>query len=594
MTTRSSPDNEGQTVGGFRDSIIDRHRQANRVMGTDHLASQQGIIAWLGSLPLAEPTRVKDALFAVLLDQELQRLPFTPERTEALFQLDRSISSNLLKLESDYLAAKPGGELDQLLRGACSDLARALIVTYEHAFADNVERLGSRAALRTVTLILARIIHFLAWQARLCAYRRAEWIPGRWQQLHRTYRKARAFNVQLQEVPDLSDPARQRTTTLESEYLSLLLMWRLNSGTLSCTEIAQAYYWLRDRPRHVLFVGTHRPGTRLGVDPTRSAGLKPVSYIGSVTERFLFDSTVLAEPLAATLDRLEERRRAAVDEAERQRLRQQIELVGYLITHWVVNGFTERAERTVLDRHVEAAAGWPGIALKLQSHEQAQLGAAAAKSDQPVSNPIRAKPAAGVTASGIGRSWENDEPNQRNGRLWTVHDESVSGCRVVSPAGKGGGLQVGDAIVLHDPITDQWDVALVRRWKLAGEELVETGLLWFGRNARPLTLFPVSSAARWDEAKPVHGLGGEPEGGKGEFILALLPAPVSGDLPQSWERTAPWGKSVLRTEAIALHGTDWCWARLRVVANAPGVAGARSAKSPTNEITEIEITAPRE
>ena len=38
--------------------------------------------------------------------------------------------------------------------------------------------------------------------------------------------------------------------TIEAEYLSLLLMWRLNSGTLSRTEIAQAYYWLRDHPRN--------------------------------------------------------------------------------------------------------------------------------------------------------------------------------------------------------------------------------------------------------------------------------------------------------------------------------------------------------
>jgi hypothetical protein len=153
---------------------------------------------------------------------------------------------------------------------------------------------------------------------------------------------------------------------------------------------------------------------------------------------------------------------------------------------------------------------------------------------------------------------------------------------------------VGDAIALHDPITDQWDVALVRRWKLVGEDRVEMGLLWFGRNARPLKLFPVLSGSRSDEAKPVDGLGGEPESGKREFLLALLPAAACADLQRSWERAAPWGKSVLRIESIELPGTDWCWARLRVVADEPGVAGARSAQPPTDDITEIEITAPRE
>lgn len=595
MATRpTGSDPDGLAVGGFLDSIIARRRPDDKAKGPDHLANRQRIAAWLDSLPLTEPMRAKEAVFALLLEQDSLRLPFTVERTDALFHLDRGMHPNLLKLESDYLAAKPGGELEQVLWRACSDLGRAFIVTYERAFTDNLERLGSRAALQTLTLVLVRIVHFLAWQARLCAYRRADWIPGRWQQLHRMYRKARAFNVQLHEVPDLSDPARQRQTTVESEYLSLLLMWRLNSGTLSRTEIAQAYYWLRERPRQVLFVGTNRPGTRLGVDPMQPDGLKPVAYLGSATERFLFDSTALAEPLTGTLARLEERQRAAVNETEQRRLRQQIELVGYLITHWVVNGFTERAKRTVLDRRVEVAAGWPGIATKLRSLSQARPETATDRADQPVPATALPRPVAGVSDSGIRREWGSDQPDARSAGLWSVRDESVSGCRVVSPAGKGGGLTVGDAIALHDPLTDQWDVALVRRWKLAGEDRVEMGLLWLGRNAKPLKLYPVFSGSRWDEAKPVDGLGGEPESGKGEFLHALLPAAACADLQRSWERAAPWGKSVLRIESIELPGTDWCWVRLRVVANEPGVAGARSEQPPTDEITEIEITAPRE
>lgn len=604
VTRRTGPDNDGQTVGGFLDSIIAKRHPDDKAKGPDHLANRSRIASWLESLPLTEPTRAKDAAFALLLEQDSVRLPFTVERTDALFHLDRGMHPHLLKLESDYLAAKPGGELEQVLWRACSDLGRAFIVTYERAFTDNLERLGSRAALQTLTLVLARIIHFLAWQARLCAYSRADWIPGRWQQLHRLYRKARAFNVQVHEVPDLSDPARQRKTTVESEYVSLLLMWRLNSGTLSRTELAQAYYWLRDRPRQILFVATHRPGTRLGVDPMQPEGLKPAAHLGGAAERFLFDSTVLAEPLNSTLARLEERLRASVNETEQRRLRQQVELVGYLITHWAVNGFVERAERQSLDRRVEAAAGWANIAQRLRTLEQAAPEGAAGKPEQRVpaaratisqAPAARAPAAAGVADGGVRRGWGGEEADPRSAGLWIVRDQSVSGCRVVSPAGKGGGLKVGDAVALHDPVTDQWDVALVRRWKQAGEDRIETGLLWFGRNAKPLKLFPVlSSGSRWDDAQPIHGLGGEPEGGTGELLLALLPATAITNPERVWERAAPWGKSVLRLDSIELPGTDWCWARLRVVAREPGVAGARAAEPFSDEITEIEITAPRE
>lgn len=598
MATRhTGPDPDSQATGGFLGSIIAKRHPDVRAKGPDHLANRTRIASWLESLPLTEPTRAKDATFALLLDQDAARLPFTVERTDALFHLDRGIHPHLLKLESDYLAAKQGGELEQVLWRGCSELGRAFIVTYERAFTDNLERLGSRAALQTLTLILARIVHFLAWQARLSAYIRADWIPGRWQQLHRLYRKARAFNVQVHEVPDLSDPARQRKTTIESEYVSLLLMWRLNSGTLSRTEIAQAYYWLRDRPRQVLFVATHRPGTRLGVDPMQPEGLKPAAHLGGVTERFLFDSNVLAEPLTSTLNRLEERRRASVNEGEQGRLRQQIELVGYLTAHWAVNGFAERAERTVLDRRVEVAAGWQRIAMRLRMLDQAHPETPAENSADKAGRaapPAHARPAAGIADQGVGRGWGSQEADARSAGLWIVRDQSVSGCRIVSPAGKGSGLKVGDAIAMHDPVTGQWDVALVRRWKLAGEDRSEMGLLWFGRNANPLKLYPVPSAARWDDVRPVDGLGGEPEGGSGDLLLALLPATACADPQRTWERAAPWGKSVLYLEEIELPGTDWCWARLRVVAREPGVAGAHAEQSSADEITEIEITAPRE
>jgi hypothetical protein len=318
-----------------------------------------------------------------------------------------------------------------------------------------------------------------------------------------------------------------------------------------------------------------------------------VALLGGGPERFLFDSTVLAEPLTSSLTRLEERLQAAANEVEQRRLRQQIDLVGYLITQWAVKGFTERAERAVLDRRVEVIAGWPAIAAKLRALDQATPAPAANKIERRTSPQTGSGLAMGGSDSGVKRGWSSDEPDRRTTVLWIVRDQSVSGCRVVSPAGKGSDPKVGDAIALHDPLTDQWDVALVRRWKLAGEERVEMGLLWFGRNAKPLKLFPVPAASQWEDSKPVDGLGGEPEGGTGEFLLALLPVAVSTDLQRCWERATPRGKSVLRVESIELPGIDWCWARLRIVAHEAGAAGVRTGPPP-DEITEIEITAPRE
>ena len=588
MTNRKPPgrDDESLTIGGFLDSIITRQRPGERHRGPDHLVNKARVKAWIDSLPLTEPLGAKDATFQLLLEQDSLRMPFTDERTEALLVLDRDIHPHLLRLESDYLAAKPGGELESVLWRACSELGRAFIVTYERAFTDHLERLGSRAALVTLALIVSRIVHYLAWQARLAAYRHADWIPGRWQQLHRMYRKARAFNVTVQEVPDLSDPNKQKKATVEAEYLALLLMWRLNSGTLSRTELAQAYYWLRDRPRQMVFVGTHRPGARLGLDPTQAEGLKPLALLQGATEILLFDSSVLAEPLNATLKRLEERRKLPATEAETRRLRQQSELVSYLVAHWAVSGYTERAPRQPVDRRVELAGGWHDIAAKLHVLHNLPQGAAAARIDHRLPSGPAPKPAPATTHIKLG--WSQDE---RGGGLWIVRDESASGGRVVSPAGKGTALRVGDAVALHDPLTDQWDIALVRRWKLAGEDRIELGMMWLGRNAVPLVLYPgrdtVPARGRID------ALGGALVGAEAELLMALVPAWACAKPDASFERAASGGKAILRLESVELAGIDWCWAKLRVAGIEPGVAGERQA-TPEDDSIEIEITAPRD
>ena len=596
VTSRRGADDSPPTVGGFLDSIIGA-RPEHRTREVDYLAETTRVARWLKLLP-NDPLQAKDAAFAVLSDQNSAKYPFSPERTEALFLFDRGVHEYLLRLETDYLAAQVGGELEEVLWRACSDLSRAMIVSYERAFNDNLERMGSRAALLTVTLIIVRMLHYLAWQARLTAYKRNDWIPGRWQQLHRLFRKARAFNIQLHGVSDLSDPAKVRKTSIESEYLSLLLMWRLASGTLSRTELAQAYYWLKDRPRTIVFATTPRPGTRLAIDPTQAEGLKPLAHLTGPGERYLFDSTVLLEPLTATITRLEERSKTNPREPESTRLRQQIELVRYLVTHWAVNGFTERPERTVVDRPVEGFAGMPSIVTRLKAiHEASQAitlapldskpGAAGALAALAAKNLARPKP---VFSSGIRRNWDEPQAAAVFGPGWTVRDQSTSGCRVIAPWPKNHPLKVGDVIAMNDS-QGAWDVALVRRWKLAGDDRVEMGLLWLARNARPLQLFAVQPDDR--DAVPEFALGGEPQGGDHRTLLALVPAAVTADRAQQWERAVPEGKALLAVDTIELPGPDWSWVRMRVVSFAAGAPGLRNDYQ-GGGVHEIEITAPRE
>jgi hypothetical protein len=339
----------------------------------------------------------------------------------------------------------------------------------------------------------------------------------------------------------------------------------------------------------MVFVGAARPGTRLGLDPTQPEGLKPIAHLAGATELLLYDSSVLSEQLTATLKRLEDRQKSPANEAEARRLRQQVELVSYLIAHWVVSGFTERAARQSLDRRVELVGGWSEIAAKLRMlNAQSQHPPQPGRIDRRL--PAAARPATAGPAA-VARGFNVEE---RGSIFWIVRDESVSGSRLVSPAGKGSGLRVGDAVALHDPLSDQWDVALVRRWKLAGEDRIELGTMWLARNAKPLVLYPSQSLTGDMDPKPIDVLGGEPVGSQGALLMALLPAAACARRDMTFERAAPSGKWILRIENIDLPGTDWCWITLRVVGTEAGTAGERKPLPQSEEITEIEITAPRD
>ena len=198
-------------------------------------------------------------------------------------------------------------------------------------------------------------------------------------------------------------------------------------------------------------------------------------------------------------------------------------------------------------------------------------------------------PVAGAD-SAIRRGWGDKGKAGGATGPWIIRDQSATGCRVVSPMPKA--IRVGDLICMYDA-KEHWDVALVRRWKLAGDDRIEMGLLWLARNARPIKLYPVQSAHGPDSAAPVYGLGGEPQGGERELLLALLPMSACVNPERRWERAVAEGKAVLKLDAVELRGTDWCWTRMRVMSVEPGTPGTGGAQQ-SDEVTEINITAPPE
>ncbi|HEV7414129.1 MAG TPA: hypothetical protein VGP14_10765, partial [Casimicrobiaceae bacterium] len=201
----------------------------------DPLADAKTAERWLSTFPANDPLAAHSAILTELGALSERNAHRAPARLEAVFRLDVQSEALRRTLTSQYHEhGTRSSRVESQLWQAMFDLTQGFLLCYQ-AFArevsDHAQSNRWRAPLPE--LIARQIIHH-GLDAKIRLYRYEQWIPARWSDLHSLFQIACSIELERQPIAALADGA---LTTIEQEYLRVLLLQLMNAGNLSARHV---------------------------------------------------------------------------------------------------------------------------------------------------------------------------------------------------------------------------------------------------------------------------------------------------------------------------------------------------------------------
>ncbi len=204
----------------------------------DPLAERKTVERWLASFPPNDPLGAHTAILTELTALTEKDFPRTPARLEAVFHLDALSEPIRRSLTTQYLEhGNRSTRVENQLWQSLFDTTQGFLLCYQvfgREVAGHAKNNKWRALLPE---LLARQITHQGNDAKIRLYRYEQWIPARWTELHTLFQTA--CTAQIERVP-VSMVGDGLLTTIEQEYLRVLLLQLMNAGNLA--------------PRHVQWV----------------------------------------------------------------------------------------------------------------------------------------------------------------------------------------------------------------------------------------------------------------------------------------------------------------------------------------------------
>src|SRR5262249_26177684 len=154
-----------------------------------------------------------------------------PARLEAVFHVDAHTDALRRMLTTQYLEhGNRSTRVESQLWQALFDLAQGLLLSYQ-AFAREVtDHAQSHKWQSLLPGLIARQIIQQGLDAKVRLFRYEQWIPAKWADLHALFQTACSAQIERQPVAALAEGA---LTTIEQEYLRVLVLQLMNSGNLT-------------------------------------------------------------------------------------------------------------------------------------------------------------------------------------------------------------------------------------------------------------------------------------------------------------------------------------------------------------------------
>jgi len=450
----------------------------------DPLADAKTAERWLASFPASDPLAVHSALLVelgALTERDARR---APARLEAVFHLDVQTEALRKSLTAQYLEhGNRSTRVESQLWQALFDLTQGFLLCYQ-AFAREISQYpqNNKWQLLLPQLIARQIIH-QGLDAKIRLYRYEQWIPARWVDLHAHFQMACTAQIERQPVAVLAGGV---LTTIEQEYLRVLLLQLMNAGNLS--------------PRHVEWVADQLSEwcaplrlniesstvTSFYVDLGSRTGLKrrgPQPLEGRVV---FLDTRPLHAVLMQNVVMLEQKVRNDPLSERAPRRAEQLNLLTKLASQVdpEFRPVVRRGERTNASGSVDAIVGFAKISGFLRDDE---VGVFVDRGARPGSVGDTLEIATfGRLRNETARTLEVVRRRLATyaapGGAWEIRDVSQTGYRLVAPMTIISSMTLGTLTAIRGQGDALWMLGIVRRMKRLTAERAEIGLQMIANN----------------------------------------------------------------------------------------------------------------
>jgi len=443
----------------------------------DPLADAKTAERWLGGFPATDPLSMHAAVLAELGRLAGRDAKRTPARLEAVFHIDAHTDGLRKMLTAQYLEhGSRSTRVESQLWQALFDLAQGLLLCYQ-AFAREVSNHAQSNKWQSLLpeLIVRQIIQ-QGLDAKVRLFRYEQWIPAKWSDLHALFQMACSAQIERHAVGAL---AGGTLTTIEQEYLRVLVLQLINSGNLTSRHLEWVSDQLSEWCAPLRLTIEASTVTSFYVDLGSRTGLKrrgPQPLEGHV---LFLDTRPLHAVIMQNLVVLEQKVRSSPLSERTPRRAEQISLLTKLASQVdpEFRPFARRGERTSAEGNVDAIIGFSKIAGFLRDDEMAPFldrrrGSGSFGDAVEIATFGRMRTDQARTLEMARRRLSN---YAAPGGPWEIRDVSQTGFRLVAPMSVISAVMLGTLAAIRPQDQTLWTLGIVRRMKRLTTERAEIG-----------------------------------------------------------------------------------------------------------------------
>lgn len=442
------------------------------------LADAKTAERWLASFPANDPLAMHGAILVGLGHLTNRDAKRTPGRLEAVFCVDRFTDPLRKNLTAQYLEhGNRSTRVESQLWQSLFDLTQGFLLCYQ-AFAREVtDHAQSNKWQSLLPELIARQIAHQGLDAKIRLFRYEQWIPAKWSDLHSLFQMACSAQIERHPVAALPDGV---LTTIEQEYLRVLVLHLMNSGNLTPRHLEWVAEQLSEWCAPLRLNIEASSDTSFYVDLGARAGLKrrgPQPLEGRV---LFLDTRPLHAVLMQNVVMLDQKVRNNPLSDRTPRRADQLNLLSKLASQVdpEFKPFARRGERTSAEGSVDAIIGFAKIAGFLRDEEM-----------QPFINGKQSPSTFGETIeiATFGRMRNENARTMEMARrrlaeyaapggAWDIRDVSQTGFRLVAPMSVISAVTLGTLAAIRPPPEVRWTLGIVRRMRRLTTERAEIGL----------------------------------------------------------------------------------------------------------------------